>query len=75
MKAEEFDQKFDEGQEDIIDYLDLSQMKRPGHEQKCINVEFPMCMLDSLDREAHRLGISRQAIIKLWIAYRLEQRS
>lgn len=75
MKAEEFDQKFDEGQEDIIDYLDLSQIKRPGHEQKCINVEFPMWMLDPLDREAHRLGMTRQAIIKLWIAYRLEQRS
>jgi hypothetical protein len=73
MKAEEFDKKFDEGEEDIIDDLDLSQMKRPGYDQKPINIDFPAWMIDALDREAIRLGVSRQSIIKIWIAERLEQ--
>lgn len=72
MKAEEFDQKFDEGQEDIIDDLDLSQIKRPGHEQRRIDIDFPLWMIEALDREALRLGVSRQSIIKVWIAERLE---
>lgn len=73
MKAKEFDQKFDEGQEDIIEELDLSQMRRPGHEPKRVNVDFPLWMVEALDREARRLGVSRQSIIKVWIAERLEQ--
>lgn len=72
MKAEAFDQKFDEGQEDIIDDLDLSQLRRPGYEQRRIDVDFPIWMIEALDREALRLGVSRQSIIKVWIAERLE---
>jgi hypothetical protein len=72
MKAEAFDQKFDEGQEDIIDDLDLSQLRRPGYEQRRIDVDFPVWMIEALDREAIRLGVSRQSIIKVWIAERLE---
>jgi hypothetical protein len=72
MKAEAFDQKFDEGQEDIIDDLDLSQMRRPGYEQRRIDVDFPVWMIEALDREALRLVVSRQSIIKVWIAERLE---
>ncbi len=72
MKAEAFDQKFDEGQEDIIDDLDLSQLKRPGYEQRRIDIDFPIWMIEALDREALRLGVSRQSIIKVWIAERLE---
>ncbi|WP_035986430.1 type II toxin-antitoxin system BrnA family antitoxin [Leptolyngbya sp. KIOST-1] len=72
MKAEAFDQKFDEGQEDIVDDLDLSQLRRPGYEQKRIDVDFPIWMIEALDREALRLGVSRQSIIKVWIAERLE---
>ncbi|MFQ4134890.1 type II toxin-antitoxin system BrnA family antitoxin [Nodosilinea sp. PGN35] len=72
MKAEAFDQKFDEGQEDIIDDLDLSQIRRPGYEQRRIDVDFPVWMIEALDREALRLGVSRQSIIKVWIAERLE---
>lgn len=75
MKAQEFDRKFDEGEEDIIDDLDLSKMKRPGHEQKRVNVDFPIWMIEALDREASRLGVARQSIIKLWIAERLEHHS
>lgn len=72
MKAADFDKKFDEGEEDIIDDLDLSQIKRPGHEQRRVNVDFPVWMIEALDREAKRLGVTRQSIIKVWIADRLE---
>lgn len=72
MKAEAFDQKFDEGKEDIVDDLDLSQLRRPGYEQRRIDIDFPVWMIDALDREALRLGVSRQSLIKVWIAERLE---
>ncbi|MCA9994517.1 MAG: hypothetical protein KDE56_02145 [Anaerolineales bacterium] len=71
MKAEMFDQKFDDG-EDILDYLDLSQAKRISQEHKSVNVDFPVWMLDSLDQEAKRIGVTRQSIIKLWLAERLD---
>ncbi len=70
MKAEEFDKKFEEGQ-DISVYLDLSKATRPGLEQQRVNVDFPRWMLHSLDKEAKRLGVPRQSIIKVWIAERL----
>ena len=70
MKAEELDQKFDAG-EDITQYLDLSRARRPEQEQKRVNVDFPLWMIQNLDKEAKRLGVPRQSIIKLWIAERL----
>ena len=73
MKAKDFDLKFDQGKEDIIDELDLSKMRRPGHEPKRVNVDFPLWMVEALDHEARRLGVSRQSIIKVWIAERLAQ--
>lgn len=72
MKAADFDKKFYQDKEDIIEDLDLSQMKRPGHEQRRVNVDFPVWMVEALDREANRLGVTRQSIIKVWIADRLE---
>ena len=72
MKASELDKKFDEG-EDISEFLDLSQARRPGQEQKRVNVDFPVWMIERLDREARRLGVPRQSIIKIWIAERLEK--
>ncbi len=71
MKAHEFDAKF-ETDEDIIGDLDLSQAKRPMQKQKRVNMEFPIWMLESLDREANRVGVTRQSIIKIWLAERLE---
>lgn len=71
LKAEEFDNKFDNN-EDIADYLDFSKARRPGREQKRVNVDFPVWMIQSLDREADRLGVPRQSVIKFWIAERLE---
>ncbi len=75
MKASEFDKKFDEGVEDIIDDLDMSTAARPLREQRRVNVDFPVWMIESLDREAQRLGVTRQSIIKVWIAERLEKAS
>ncbi len=71
MKAHEFDSKF-ESDEDILDNLDLSNAKRPMQKQKRVNVDFPAWMLDSLDREASRIGVTRQSIIKIWLAEKLE---
>jgi hypothetical protein len=71
MKAETFDKQFDEGA-DITASLDLSRAKRVLLEQKRVNVDFPTWMIDSLDREAGRLGVTRQSIIKVWLAERLE---
>ncbi|MDO9694614.1 MAG: CopG family transcriptional regulator [Candidatus Latescibacteria bacterium] len=73
MKASDFDRKFDDGA-DVTGDLDLSQARRPGQEQRRVNVDFPTWMIESLDREAKRLGVTRQSIIKVWIADRLERK-
>ena len=72
MKASDFDKKFDENK-NIIEHLDLSNIKRPKQEQKRVNVDFPLWMIDLLDKEARRLGVPRQSIIKVWVAERLEK--
>ena len=72
MKAKKFDSDFDRGK-DISQALDLSKARRPLQEQKRVNVDFPAWMIDSLDKEAGRLGVTRQSIIKVWLAERLEQ--
>ena len=72
MKAKELDKKFDEGKS-IVEHLDLSQARRPDQEQKRVNVDFPIWMIRSLDKEAKRLGVPRQSIIKIWIAERLQR--
>ncbi len=72
MKANDFDRKFDDGA-DISADLDLAKARRPGQEQRRVNVDFPVWMIESLDREAKRLGVTRQSIIKVWIAERLER--
>jgi len=75
MKASDLDRKFDEGVDDVIDEFDLSTATRPNREQRRVNVDFPVWMVESLDREASRLGVTRQSIIKVWIAERLERAS
>jgi hypothetical protein len=72
MKAKALDKKFDENQTDVLDEFDLSSIRRPNQTQKRVNVDFPTWMIDSLDREASRLGVTRQSIIKVWLAERLE---
>ena len=65
MKSDEFDRAFDDG-EDVTSELDMSAARRPGLEQRRVNVDFPAWMIESLDREARRLGVNRQSIIKVW---------
>jgi hypothetical protein len=74
MKASNFDKKFDSG-EDITADLDLTNARRPNQEPRRVNVDFPAWMIESLDREAKRLGVTRQSIIKVWIADRLERKA
>ena len=71
MKAKTFDQKFDEGK-DVTDVLDLSKARRPLQAQKRVNVDFPTWMIRELDLEARRVGVTRQSIIKMWLAERLD---
>ncbi|NKB69059.1 MAG: CopG family transcriptional regulator [Candidatus Latescibacteria bacterium] len=73
MKAKAFDKKFDDGEVDIIDDLDLSTARRPNQAQKRINLDCPIWMIESLDKEASRVGVTRQSIIKIWLAERLEE--
>jgi hypothetical protein len=72
MKAREFDRKFNAGG-DISKHLDVSKTRRPEQDQKRVNVDFPLWMIHSLDKEARRLGVPRQSIIKVWVAERLEK--
>jgi macrodomain Ter protein organizer (MatP/YcbG family) len=72
MKAKELGKKFDDG-EDITKSLDLARAKRTGREQRRVNVDFPAWMIERLDKEARRLGVTRQSIIKVWIADRLQK--
>lgn len=71
MKAKEFDKKFDSGK-NITPHLNLAKATRPGHASKRVNVDFPDWIVISLDKEAGRLGVTRQSIIKIWIAERLK---
>ncbi len=75
MKANDFDKKFDANEADMIDDLDLSTLKHPNHAQKRVNVDFPVWVIDSLDKEARRMGVTRQSIIKIWLVERLEQQA
>ena len=74
VKARDFDKKFDEGA-DIAKHLDIKKARRPEQEQKRVNVDFPVWMIQLLDKEAKRLGVPRQSIIKVWGAERLEKAS
>jgi len=71
MKAKDFDKKFDSG-EDVSQFLDTGRARRVNQQQKRVNVNFPSWMVQALDKEANRLGVTRQSIIKVWISERLE---
>ncbi len=75
MKAKEFDKKFDDNEEDIIESLDLSTLIRSNQEQKRVGIDFPVWVLDSLGKEANRTGVSLESIIKIWLVERLEQQA
>ena len=71
ITAEELDRRFDDG-EDVLAYFDLSSARRPGLEARRVNVDFPDWMVHALDRQAKKRGVTRQALIKMWLADRLE---
>jgi hypothetical protein len=71
MNSSEFDRRFDDG-DSVLDALDLEAARRPRLQQKRVNVDFPLWMVEQLDREATRLGVTRQSIIKVWLSERLE---
>jgi len=71
ISAEEFDRRFDDG-EDMGDYVDWSAVKRPGQDTKRVNVDIPQWMVSRLDAEAKRRGVTRQALIEMWLADRLD---
>jgi len=73
MKAKDLDRQFDKG-EDISQYLNLARAKRVNQEQRRVNVDFPSWMIHALDKEASRLGVTRQSIIKVWISERLKEK-
>ncbi len=72
MTALELDKKFDDNEEDILEHFDLSSMRKINQEPKRVNIDFPSWMVKSLDKEAKHVGVSRQAVIKMWLAERLE---
>ncbi len=73
MKASEIDKIFDENKDDILQYFDTSKVKMINEEPKRINIDFPTWMVKSLDKEARHIGVSRQAIIKMWLAEKLQK--
>ena len=73
MNADDFDKKFDDGVEDIIDDLDLSTERRPYRDVKRVSADLPLWMVDALDNEAARLAVTRQSVIKVWLSERIDQ--
>jgi hypothetical protein len=71
MKAKELDELFDAGK-DITRHLDLTSKKRSGLKQIRVNVDFHEWMIETLDQEATKIGITRQSIIKICIAERIK---
>ena len=72
VKAKDFDEAFDRG-EDVTDYLNTSKVRRVNEELRRVNIDFPVWVISSLDREARRLGVTRQSLVKMWIAQKFDQ--
>ncbi len=74
ISSEDFDKLVDDNEQDIIEHLDLNSARRPGRDVRRVNVDLPTWMIDSLDVEAARVGVTRQSIIKMWLADRIDRR-
>lgn len=72
MRASDLDKIFDDNQEDVLGYFDTSKIKMINEEPKRVNIDFPSWMVESLDKEARHIGVSRQAVIKMWLAERIQ---
>jgi uncharacterized DUF497 family protein len=73
ISAEEFDRLFDEGSDEIDQYIDWSSARRPGQEVERVNLDFPKSLVAKLDAEAERRGVTRQALIEMWLSERLDR--
>ena len=73
MKVSELDKKFDENKEDILQYFDTSKINMLNEEPKNLNIDFPSWMVKSLEKEANHIGVSTQAVVKMWVADRLQR--
>lgn len=71
MKASQLDKKFDENKEDVLEHFDTKNIRMINESPKRVNIDFPTWMVESLDKEAQHIGVSRQAIIKMWLAEKL----
>ncbi len=72
MKAKEFDKKFD-SDEDMMKYVDPSKARRVNQELKRVNIDFPVWIIEKLDKKSKKLGITRQSLVKVWIAQKLKE--
>jgi hypothetical protein len=72
MDAEEFDKKFDDGLEDVMQYVNVPSERRPNRDTKRVNVDLPLWMVDALDNQAKRLGVPRQSVIKVWLSEKID---
>ncbi len=75
MTALELDKKFDDNHDDILEYFDLSSIKKPNHTSKKLDIDMPVWMINSLKKEAKHIGITVQAVIKMWLAQRLADKT
>lgn len=73
ITTKEFDEIFDKGEEDILQYADLSTIRKINEKPQRVNIDFPRWVVSRLDQESKRLGVSRQALVKMWIAERFEK--
>ena len=73
MDAEEFERKFDEGKEDILQHVDMASLVRPNRDVKRVSVDLVLWMVEALDNEAKRLGVTRQSVIKMWLSEKIEE--
>ena len=72
MKAKQLDKLFDDNQKDVLDHFDVSKATRPNLAKERVNVDFPVWMINDLDKAAATMGVTRQAVIKIWLAERLK---
>ena len=73
--AEEFDRRFDEGEDIFSLGMDPSKGTQPGLEQRPIDVNLPNYLLNKIDRQAEIHGITRQDLIERWLRACVEAES
>jgi hypothetical protein len=70
IPSEEFDKRFEN--EDMAAFLDSKDVKVNKKVQR-VNIDFPASLLGKIDKEADKIGVARTALIKIWLAERVNQ--